>query len=188
MWLARTQGHVACCGTLLYCSRHAYNHVTTEQEIDLCRDFPWRQLYQREEKENNRHSSLLLWAAFARQRQTELLRPRRGAGGAGRPAHRVRVVSLKQLLPLFGTGQLEESPAGRVVSRSSGHEPALGALALELGVVVLRGWGDESKKTMQFYNRATCDQKLCVMGGQTYLRGALCVPMLCRACGSWAQV
>lgn len=63
-------------------------------------------------EENNQHffrertSSLLVGATFARQRQAELSYPRRGAGGTGRPADRVGVVSLEQSLPLFGTGEL----------------------------------------------------------------------------------
>lgn len=106
---------------------------------------------------NGRHSSLLHGATFARQRQAELLYPGRGAGRAGRPAHCVRVVSLKQSLPLFGTGQFQESLAGCMVSGRPGDEPAHWALALVLGVVVLRGWGDKSK-TMQFHHEAKFDQ------------------------------
>lgn len=62
-------------------------------------------------------SSSLLCATLARQRQTQLLYPRRRAGRACSPADDVRVVSLEQSLPLFRGGQLEKPLGGYVGPR-----------------------------------------------------------------------
>lgn len=85
---------------------------------------------------------LLFWATFARQRQTELLYPRRGGCRAGCPADGVWVISFKQSFSLFGTGQLSNSLAGYVVSYCFRDGPVHWALPFELGVVMLRGWKD----------------------------------------------
>lgn len=88
---------------------------------------------------------VLFSATFTRQRCAELPHPWRGAGGEGRPAHRVGVVSLEQSPPLSGAGELAEPAAGLVLSGRPGDGPQRRALTSELWVLRLGGCGKPTK-------------------------------------------